>query len=169
MRRWARFEVDWARSAADVANSPIRVAAQTLVSVGPKAPALFSEQRDTWTTNSLLDPAGHVVSDAAILGDPESLARADYDIKFSLNAEALRRVASPSGRASRKPGPLPQSPLRHTEITRLPVSNSLRQTRRPAPRDFDLIVIPRRLLHRTVPRLLHGLWERHAGARASVR
>jgi uncharacterized protein YhaN len=41
-------------------------------------------------TNSLLDPGGHVVSDTAILGDLESLARADYQMKFSLDAERLK-------------------------------------------------------------------------------
>ena len=42
------------------------------------------------TTNSLLDPGGNVVSDTAILGDLEGLARADYQMKFSLDAERLK-------------------------------------------------------------------------------
>ena len=42
------------------------------------------------TTNSLLDSGGNVVSDTAILGDLESLARADYQMKFSLDAERLK-------------------------------------------------------------------------------
>lgn len=42
------------------------------------------------TTNSLLDPGGNVVPDTAILGDIEGLARADYQMKFSLDAERLK-------------------------------------------------------------------------------
>ena len=41
----------------------------------------------------------------------------------------------------------------------------LRQPRRPAARDFALVVIARRLLDGAMPRLLHGLGERHARAR----
>ena len=42
-------------------------------------------------TNSLLDADGHIVPDAAILGDLESLLRADYEMKFSLDADTLKK------------------------------------------------------------------------------